>query len=82
MAPGSVRGPGAVVVNAGLSRLFPIREKRTFELRAEAQNLFNHTNFGDPVLTLTSSTFGKIINTAGANAGQARIVQLALKFMF
>ena len=82
MAPGSVRGPGAVVVNAGLSRLFPIREKRTFELRAEAQNLLNHTNFGDPVLALNSSTFGKIINTAGANAGQARIVQLALKFVF
>jgi len=82
MNPGSVRGPGAVIVNAGLSRLFPIREKQTLELRAEAQNVLNHTNFGDPTLSLNSSTFGSIINTTSGNFGQARVVQLALKYVF
>jgi len=80
--PGSVRGPGAVTINAGLSRLFPIREKQTLEIRAEAQNVANHTNFGNPTVNLGSSTFGKIISTSAGNAGQARIVQLALKYVF
>ena len=81
-APGTVRGPGALIVNAGLSRLFPIREHQVLELRAEAQNVLNHTNFGDPTVTLNSNTFGKIITTAAGNAGNARIMQFALKYVF
>ena len=45
MAPGSVRGPGALIFNAGLSRLFPIEERKTVELRAEAQNVLNRAQF-------------------------------------
>ncbi len=62
--------------------MFPIREKQRLEFRVEAQNALNHVNFGNPTTTLNSSTFGKIIGTASGNAGQARIVQLALKYTF
>jgi hypothetical protein len=77
MAPGSVRGPGALIFNAGLSRLFPIREHKSMELRAEAQNVLNRANFSDPTTNLSSNTFGQIIAT-----GPARIMQFALKFNF
>jgi hypothetical protein len=82
MAPGAVRGPSALIFNAGLSRLFPIRERQSLEVRAEAQNVLNHTNFGDPTVALNSSTFGKINATATGNAGNARIMQFALKYNF
>ena len=77
VAPGTVRGPGALIVNAGLSRLFPITERQRVELRAEAQNVLNRANFSDPSGTLNSSLFGKI-----QAAGPPRIMQFALKYTF
>jgi hypothetical protein len=82
MTPGTVRGPAVVLFNAGVSRLFPIKERHYVEFRVEAQNVLNHTNLGDPSVTLNSSTFGKITSTASGNAGNARIVQLAIKYSF
>ena len=72
-----MRGPGTLVFNAGLSRLFPVRERQTVELRAEAQNALNRTNFADPSGTLNSNTFGRI-----QASGPARIMQFALKYTF
>ena len=77
MAPGSVRGPGALIVNAGLSRLFRIKERQSVELRAEAQNVLNRANFSEPTANVSSNTFGQIIAT-----GPARIMQFALKYSF
>ena len=77
MGPASIRGPGFFGIDTGLSRRFPIWEKRSLEFRAEAFNVLNHVNPLDPVLTLTSSTFGQI-----QAANDPRILQLALKFLF
>jgi len=77
MTPGTVRGPGALIFNAGLSRLFRIRERQVIELRGEAQNVLNRTNFGDPNAVLNSSTFGRIVSS-----GPARIIQLGAKYVF
>jgi hypothetical protein len=77
MRPGTVRGPGSVVVNAAVSRLFRIREGQSIEFRTEAQNLFNHTNFGDPIVNKGNANFGKI-----QSAGSPRIMQFALKYAF
>jgi carboxypeptidase family protein len=77
MAPGTVRGPGALIFNAGLSRLFPIRERQRLELRGEAQNVLNRTNFADPSVTMNSNTFGRV-----QSSGPARILQFALKYVF
>jgi hypothetical protein len=54
-----------------------IRERRTIELRGEAQNVLNRANFSDPGVTVNSNTFGQILAT-----GPARIMQFALKFNF
>jgi hypothetical protein len=74
----SVRGPGRIRIDMGLTRTFNVRERQSLEFRAEAFNLPNHMNPDDPVLTLNSSTtFGKILSAA-----DARIMQFALKYVF
>jgi hypothetical protein len=63
----------------------------TLQVRAEAFNLFNHTNLANPVGVLTNSTFGTSTqmlnrNIGGLNAlyqiGAPRSIQFALKIQF
>jgi hypothetical protein len=49
----------------------------SMQFRAEAFNIFNHTNFDGIRLTRQSGTFGRVISTR-----DPRIMQLALKFYF
>ena len=90
VAYGSVQGPGLIQLNMAVSRTFPIAEKRTIQLRAEAFNLPNHLNPSNPTLAVNSALFG-ISNTdqsgiagqvAGTTSGDYRVIQLALKFVF
>ena len=62
---------------------------QTVEVRAEAFNLPNLVNFGQPNASLNSSLFGKITNTvqngvsaSTSAAGDPRILQFALKYIF
>jgi len=57
-----------------MAKDFAISEPVKIEFRAEFFNIFNHTNFGNPVATLASPLIGQI---QGAYA--ARDIQLALK---
>jgi carboxypeptidase family protein/TonB-dependent receptor-like protein len=50
------RTPGVWNVDLGLFRSFPMGRVRP-EIRIEAQNVFNHTNWGRPDITFTSPTF-------------------------
>ena len=77
MGPRNVRGPKSVRIDMGLTRAFQIREKQSVEFRAEAFNVPNLVNLGNPTLILTSPTFGQILS-----ATDPRILQLALKFLF
>lgn len=77
VGPGTIRGPGLLVFNAGISRPFRILEHHTIEVRVEAQNVLNHTNLGAPILTMNSPLFGQI-----TSSGPARIMQFALKYAF
>jgi hypothetical protein len=54
-----------------------IYESAALQFRAEYFNLLNHTNLGDPNLTQTSSSFGRI----GSDISP-RIAQLSMKFEF
>jgi hypothetical protein len=79
-----------------LSRTFPIKEKKNFQLRAEAFNLPNHLNPSVPggataganasSAALNAGSFGQIAGdisgTSGLSAGDYRVVQFALKFNF
>jgi hypothetical protein len=85
MRPLSILNPGMVQVDMGLSRIFKIREKQNVQLRWEVFNVPNRLNAGAPSTTLSSGTFGQIssdINASGSQAGDPRIMQLALKYIF
>jgi hypothetical protein len=93
----NLKGPGVFQLNLALSRTFAIRERKTIQLRAEAFNLPNHLNpfapgaapnsgqYGASV-SLTAPNFGQITNDISGNngllAGDYRVVQLAMKFVF
>ena len=74
---GILRGPGSIQIDMGLTRKFRVRENHAIEFRAEAFNLPNHMNPGNPGTTLNSTTFGRI-----QSASDPRIMQLALKYVF
>ena len=82
------RQPGVWNVDMGLFRRFPIGRFRP-EIRVEAQNVFNHTNWGRPNRTFTSPLFMTFTPTAAheflTNNGTGtheRTVQLGLRLEF
>jgi hypothetical protein len=66
-------------LDTSLFRLFPIGEGRQFEFRAEAFNVLNHVNLGQPANDINS---GKAFGTINSTANAARQLQLAVKFIF
>ncbi len=70
-------GPGLISLDVALVRYFPMTERFQLEVRGEAFNAINHTNFNNPNATQTSATFGRI-----TSAGDPRIFQFALKLHF
>jgi outer membrane receptor protein involved in Fe transport len=81
------RGPGFINTDLSLSKhLFFFGEKVDAELRGDAFNVFNHTNFDNPTTDINSSQFGIISNVVGAkdptNPRGPRIVQVALHLRF
>ena len=85
LARNSVRGPS--FFNTDLSLIKRTRVgPTTVEFRAEAFNVFNHPNLGQParIATVGSTSFGVISNTRlpTGDAGSARQLQFALKLLF
>ena len=75
---GAVNGPGLWRYDMALLKNTRIRESMNLQFRAEAFNLFNHTNFQTVGTTLTTtSTFGHVTAVR-----DPRIMQLALKLNF
>jgi Carboxypeptidase regulatory-like domain/TonB dependent receptor len=70
-------GPGSADLDLSLAKQFSFRERQAAEVRFEAFNSLNHTNFGNPGTTFGTSTFG-VINSAGS----PRIVQMAIRYRF
>jgi hypothetical protein len=78
VSPFNMKGPGAFQFDVALSRTFAIREGRSIQIRGEAFNLLNHPVFAPPSAALNSpATFGVI-----TTAGDPRILQFAMKFIF
>jgi hypothetical protein len=87
----SVNGPGLFEVDAALSRLFRIQERKSVEIRGEAYNLPNFFLRGVSAAGFTTlstaTTFGQITsvynpNYALSGGGGPRVIQLAAKFVF
>ncbi len=78
-----VDGPGYWSADAALIKRTKFKENLNLELRLEAFNIFNHTNFSvDNVLDINSTNFGKITSTSFGGNNNERIIQLAFKFNF
>lgn len=75
--PGVILGPGYENWDLSLFRNIRIIEGVNFQLRAEAYNAFNHTNFNAVQATLGTSNYGQV--TA---AGSPRVLQFGAKFTF
>jgi hypothetical protein len=71
----------------GLSKNFALTEKTHLQLRAEAFNLFNHTNFSDPN-TIVPNTGAPLVPGSSGTFGQItsslpqRVLQVAGKILF
>ena len=61
-----------------------ITERFNLQFRTEMFDVFNHPNFGNPVLTATSGSFGNITSTRfpTGDFGSSRQIQFALKLLF
>lgn len=74
---GIMDGPARHVANLGLMKKFQFTEQRYLQFRWEAFNAFNHTNLSNPNTTIGQSTTGQIFS-----AGDARQMQIGLRFVF
>jgi len=77
---GYLVGPGFWNVDASFSRNLNFSGGKRIELRVEAFNLFNHSNWANPTVQIgsTALTNGRVTNTTG----DPRIMQFAIKYGF
>ena len=73
----TVGGPGVGNVDFALIKNTSITERQRLQFRAEFFNLLNTPHFGLPVNTMSSASFGRV-----TSAGDARVIQFALKYLF
>jgi hypothetical protein len=72
-----VFGPGLANMDISVAKYFNITERWRVQLRGEAFNVANRSNFNDPDSSLASGTYGRILS-----AMDPRILQFGLKVMF
>lgn len=75
----NIRNPGSVFTDLTLLKKFPFSAEgsRYFELRLEAQNIFNHANFGLIDNNMNDATFGGVKGKTGQ-----RIMQIGARIFF
>ena len=72
-----VRGPGYRSLDLAVFRRIPLAGSTALELRGEVFNATNTAPLGAPNTTVGAAAFGTI-----TSAGDPRVVQLAVKFLF
>jgi hypothetical protein len=72
-----LRGPRYFDTDFALLKNTPVVENVSFQIRAEAFNLFNNVNLQSPNVIQSSSQFGVI-----SAANDPRIMQLSAKIVF
>ncbi len=76
----SFYGPGMENFDVELSKTVPITESKSFDIRIEAFNVFNHAQFYGPSAVdgeINDPNFGRVVSAAAP-----RLIQLAVKFHF
>ena len=86
------RGPGYFDTDMSLQKNIKATERLTFTVGASAYNIFNHPNFDRPISSVSSGSFGHILETVGepnspygnfqgsAVSGRVMVVDLKVKF--
>jgi hypothetical protein len=74
---GNILSPGLEKIDLGLMKNSRLSDKISLQMRAEAFNIFNHTNFAGIDQGLEDSTFGQATGTH-----EPRIMQFSGKFYF
>ncbi|HYV06193.1 MAG TPA: hypothetical protein VFB82_16465, partial [Blastocatellia bacterium] len=90
-------GPGLANYDFAVTKDFPLvaklGEQTSIQFRADFFNLFNHTNFANPISDFSNANFGKITQTLGAASapsigttggaiGGPRLIQFSLRLRF
>jgi hypothetical protein len=73
----SIIGPGQVLFDMALTKLIPVKETRSLELRVSSTNVFNHPIYSSIDTVLNSPTFGRVISVSSM-----RSVLLTARFRF
>jgi hypothetical protein len=97
LARSTINGPLFTELDMSLTKSIRLTEKMRFQIRADAFNVLNHTNFltgiltpglglggtGNTIFNINSPTFGQITeaNTIGGS-GLNRVIQVAGRFEF
>lgn len=78
------RGPGLVQVDVALQKRTRFQERHSLIVRAEAFNLFNRVQAGDPGTNISTANFGIILSGLNRTigTGTARQLQFALRYEF
>lgn len=72
-----LNGPGQAALNVSMLKSFRVTEGLSVQMRAEAFNLLNHTNFDLPANFVGAAGFGSV-----SSAQSPRHLQLGLKLLF
>ena len=72
-----ITGPAYKDLDLGVLKRFPVTEATGFTLGGNFFNLFNHTNFNNPVNNISNSQFGVSQGDVGP-----RVTQLSLRYDF
>jgi len=80
----AVSGPGFADIDLSGEKDTKLAGRVTFILRADAFDILNHPNFGQPSGNVQSSVFGQISATrfATSDGGSSRQLQISAKFAF
>ncbi len=73
----SIIGPGQVLFDMAMTKLIPLKETRSVELRISSSNVFNHPIYSSIDTVLNSPTFGRVISVSAM-----RSVLLTARFRF
>ena len=79
---GDLTGPGTVSLSSGLTKAFHVTEGIALRAQASFTNILNHTNLADPVLDVTSPSFGVITQSRGSDFGGSRTGQVSVRLEF
>lgn len=76
---GAGTGPGQFNFDMALAKTLPITEGTRLEFRAEAFNIWNHTQFSNPASSAANSSLFGVITSVSV---PPRILQFGVKFFF